>query len=314
MSIVAEELKLYRDISGRLSNVEVVHNHKNGLFPDVSEADQLAGITLTKKVFFKVANDADTQGVNAKTFIADITPGGSRAIIYDGSQRDTAPTGRKYGAGRLFADVSIGAVSIVVDAEPGNGANLIFQVGDELYINDGTNDETVTVSGVSWATDRATITISALVNAYLSAAPTTVSSCIESATIECITDNWVEASTSGTYDETASPVTNDNLAGIEQTWTLTFTSTTEFSVVGDTVGSIGTGSIVGNFAALNPNYSKPYFTLLAAGWGGSWVTNDTIVFQTHPATQPFFAELTIPPGTTAYSNDDVQLSMLIESA
>jgi len=315
MTIASEELKLYLASSGRISSTEVVDSVKNGLFRNVTEAEQAAGITITEKAFFKVANDADTQAVNARTFIADITPSDGRAILYDATQRDTTPIGRKYGAGRLNADVSAAAISIVVDAETGAGADLIYQVGDEIYINDGTNNEFAIVYSIVWSTDEATIGLTVgLENGYSAATPTTVSSCIESVSIECSTDNWVETSTSGTYDETGSPITNDNLGGIEQTWTLTFTSTTDFSVVGDVIGSAGSGTIAGDFSPSNADFAKPYFTLLAAGWGGSWVVSDTIVFQTHPAAQPFFCDLIIAAGAAAYSNDDIQFSMVVESA
>jgi len=182
-------------------------------------------------------------------------------------------------------------------------------------LNNGTDNEFATIDSVSWSTDQATIGLTTgLTHGYLSATPTTISSCIESATLETSTDNWIESSTGGTYDEAGSPVTNDNLGGIEQTWTLTFTSTTDFSVVGDVVGSIGTGSVSTNFTPVNATFAQPYFSLLSAGWGGSWAVNDTLVFQTHPAAQPFFCELIVDAGTASYSNDDIHFSLIIESA
>jgi len=315
MSIAAEELKLYRDISGRLSSTEVLDGYKNGLFSDITQDERTTGITVQLKVFFKVASLANDQGINAKTFIADITPSDGRAVLYTATQRDATPTGRKYGAGRLNADVIATATSIVVDAETGNGANLIFQVGDTLYIDNGTANEFAVISTVSWSTDQATIGLSSgLSNAYLAATPTTISSCIESAVIECTTDNWVETSSAGTYDEATYPIENDNLGCIEQTWTLTFTSSTAFSVVGDTVGSLLAGSVSADYSPSNSDFSSPYFTLLSAGFGGTWAINDTIVFQTHPATQPFFAELIIDAATAAYSHDDIKLAITLESA
>ena len=315
MTIVSEELKLYKDSGGRLSSTEVLNGYLNGLFPNVSEDERTAGITITKKAFFKVASAANTQAVNAKTYLADITPSGGRAVIVAATQRDTTPAGRYYGAGRLNADVIATATSIIVDAEAGNGVNLIFQVGDKLRIDDGSNGEFVTIDTVSWATDQATITLTAgLKYPYLAASATTISSCIESATIECSTDNWGETSTSGNYDEIAYPVTNNNIGGIEQTWTLTFTSTTDFSVIGDTVGNVGTGSISANFTPINADFAQAYFTLLASGFGGSWAVNDTIVFQTHPATQAFFLQLIVDAGTAEYSNDDITPQIYIESA
>jgi len=315
MTIASEELKLYRDSAGRLSSIEVLDGYKNGLFPDISEAERTAGITLTRKAFFKISNVANEQAVNAKTFIADITPSGGHAVMTSATQRDTVPAGRKYGAARLTNDVIATATSILVDAEPGNGANTIFQAGDTIYLSDGTSSEFATIDTATWTADQCAITLTAgLASSYLAATPTTVSSCIDSAAIECSTDNWVETSASGTYDESTYPIVNNNLGGIEQTWTLTFTSTTDFNVIGDTVGNIGVGSVSANFTPINPEFSQDYFSLLAAGFAGSWAINDMIVFQTHPATQPFFLELIIDAGTAAYSNDDITPQIHIESA
>ena len=315
MAIASEELKLYRDINSRISSIEVVDGFKNGLFPDVTEAERTAGVTITRKAFFKVANAQNTQAVNCKAFIKDITPSNGRAVLYDATQRETAPTGRMYGAGRLNADISTGATTIKVDAETGNGANLIFQVGDTLLITSGAgNSEFLTIGAVSWAADLATIDTNAIVNNYLVAGPTTISSVIDAASIEGTTDNYAITSAGGNYDDATYPVVNNNIGGIEQTWTVTFTSTINFNVIGDVVGSIGSGDINGDFLSNNPDFAQPYFTILQGGWGGAWLTNDTFVFQTHPAAQPFFCDLIIDPGTTEYSGDDITFGFIAESA
>lgn len=329
MPIASAELKLYKSSvvtnesgnGGRLSANEIVSGVANNLFPNITEAQRTAGITLKRKSFRKIANDADTAASNGKFYIKDITPGGTRAVLYAGTQRDTQGdlTGseRKYGAGRLAADVSAGATTLVVDVEPDNGAANIFQAGDTLYLSDGSNDEYVTIDtgGVSWSVDQATITLAAgTLNSYLAATPTTVSSCLEAASVVTSFDNWVETSTSGTYDEAGSPPTLDNIGTIEETWTLTFTSATDFSVVGDTVGSVGTGSTAGDFAPVNADFSKPYFTLLAAGFAGTWAIGETIVFQTHPAAFPHWCDLIVPAGTASYSNDAVTIGCSVEIA
>jgi len=319
MSILSAELKPYKDVSGRLSANEIISGYANALFRDVTPPEQLAGITLTEKLLYKIANDNETRGVNARFFISDITPGGSRTVLYAGTQRnevgDLTGSERKYGAGRLSADAIASATSIIVDVETGNSAESIFQVGDEIRIFDGTSKQFIILNSVSWAGDQATLGLATPLDAgYLAATPTVIASCIETAAIECLTDNWVETSTSGTYDEAGNPVVNDNLGGIEETWTLTFTSAVDFTVIGDTVGNIGGGNISANFTPVNPNFSKPYYSLLAAGFAGSWAINDTIVFQTHPAAQPLFADLIINPGTTAYSNDNIKIKMYVESA
>jgi hypothetical protein len=114
-------------------------------------------------------------------------------------------------------------------------------------------------------------------------------------TVACSADNWVEtAAVDGTYDETTYPLTLDNIGTIEQTWTLTFSSATEFEVVGDVVGSIGTGDTSTDFIPINEDWTKPYFTLDAYGWADTWQANDTVVFQTHPAAVPFWLAQHVP--------------------
>ncbi|MBF0310825.1 MAG: type II toxin-antitoxin system HicB family antitoxin [Magnetococcales bacterium] len=84
----------------------------------------------------------------------------------------------------------------------------------------------------------------------------------------------------------------DHIAGIEQTWTITFTSATDFTCAGDTVGSVGTGSRNSAFAPTNPDHARPYFTLPATGWGGTWASGNILSFKTHPATIPIWEKRT----------------------
>ncbi|RLA21687.1 MAG: hypothetical protein DRQ62_09195 [Gammaproteobacteria bacterium] len=317
--IIAEELKIYVDLAGRVSATQVVDGYKNGLFRDTTPGELLSGITHTEKCFYKIDNATNTQGVNARFFIADITVGDSRAVLFAGDQRnivaDLTGSERKYGAGRLNADVLASATSIVVDVEPGNGAALIYQAGDELRLADGINKEFAIIDSVVWVVDQATITLTAgLQYPYLSATPTTVSSCIKAAAIECTTDSWSLTSTAGTYDIASYPTETNNLGTVEQTWTGTFTSTTDYTMTGDTVGNVGNGNIASDFSPINADFAKKYLTILAAGFGGSFQIGDTFTVITHPATQPLFCDLIIPPGAASLSNDAVELNMYVESA
>lgn len=54
-------------------------------------------------------------------------------------------------------------------------------------------------------------------------------------------DNWVETG-AGTYNESTYPVLLDHIGTAEQTWTLTFTDATNFTVIGDTIGSVGSNT------------------------------------------------------------------------
>lgn len=329
MAILASEIVLMKSKvvtndntnGGRLSINQVASGVANAVFPVVTEAQRTAGYNDYRKLFYQILNDADLVANNARLRIPDISPAGTRCVLMAATQRDTQGnlTGseRKFGPGRLNADVSSGATVIVVDAEAGAGADLIFQAGDLIEISDGTNEEfaTIDAGGVSWATDQATITLAAgLTNSYTAATPTMVGSILEQAVIQAVVDNWQETSTSGTYDEVTNPLVLSNLGTIEETWTLTFSDATNFAVSGDSIGSVGSGSTAANFAPNNPDYSRPYFTLPSAGWGGTWAAGETIVFQTHPIALPAWVKRITPAGTPSFANDGIDLKISIESA
>jgi len=331
MAIVSAELKLYKssvvnDTSsngGRLSANEAVDAVKNNVFPDISNTERVAGITRSRKLHYKIANDDDLSGTSAHLCLDQITAGGGRVVIYESAanardtQGDLTGSERLYGVGELNADISASATSLVVNAEAGSGADLIFQDGDTVYISDGSNSEfaTIDTGGVSWSTDQATITLVAgTTNAYAAATPTVVAACIDQATVDTSTDNWVETSTLGTFDETTYPIINDSIGTVEETWTVTFSSATNYSVSGDTLGSIGSGITSSDFSPNNGDFTKPYFTLTAAGFGGTWANGETIVFQTHPSTIDFWADQITPAGTANITTDSTAFFLSLESS
>ena len=129
-------------------------------------------------------------------------------------------------------------------------------------------------------------------------------------------DNWGESSTSGTYDETTNPPIVDHIGSVEQTWTITFSDATNFSCSGDTLGSVGSGSIGGgDFAPNNTDFSKPYFTLTdgTPPWGGTWAASETITFKTHPAAAAIWEKRTVPAGADSLSGNKVVVAISGES-
>jgi len=313
MAIVNAELKAYRSKvvtntatnGGRLSSNEAVSGVANNIFPDAFADEILAGVTHFRKVFMKVADSENLTLNGAFAYLKNITLADSRYRLFSATQTDTQAdilTPRYYGAGALASDVSASDITITVDAEPGGGADLIFQDGDLLVISDGTSVEKATIAagGVSWATDQATVTLTAgLLNSYAAATPTNVSSLLEQASVSTSFDGFTVTSASGTYDDTGSPVGLDNIGSVEENWTLTFSDATNFSVSGDTVGAVGSGTVGVDFSPVNVDFSRDYFTLLAAGFGGTFAVAETIVFSTHPAALPIWLERIIPAGSAS---------------
>ncbi len=252
-----------------------------------------------------------------------ITAADDWVTMFAGTQTDTQAdisSPRIYGCASLKTDVSIGGGTLVVTVED-NSVSDMFVDGDTIRITDmvdpdsGTgNEEFHVINGTpSVADDEVTITLTGtLAEAFTTSSNSRVMSVYEPSDVECSVDNWVE--TGGfTYDEATYSVICDNIGTIEQTWTLTFSDDTNFTVSGNTVGSLASGVVGSDYSEDNTEFTKPYFTLLAAGWGGTPVNGNTLVFQTHPAAIPIWEERVIPPGATALSTNKTVLVVAGES-
>lgn len=325
MTILSSELKWYKaaEVSddttngGRMSANVITDSVKNNIFPDVSEAQRTAGITQYRKVFIKVANDDDLPMLTPRVFIETFTPGEDVVTFFTGTQTDTqagiSGSERKFGSGKLDATVVSGVSVFTVLTEGGSGA-AIFIAGDTIRISDktsvsdvGNNEEfhTIAAGGVSYASLIATITIEGtLANGYAAAA-TKVASVLEPGTIQATFDTVVNNSSAGTFDSaTSGNLVVDFLGGVEQDWTLTFTSATVFNITGNTLGLVGTGTVSTTTAPDNSDFTKPYFTILAAAFGGTFVATETITFSTRPASTPLWYQRIVSAGATSIGNNN----------
>lgn len=149
-------------------------------------------------------------------------------------------------------------------------------------------------------------------NAYSADGSTFASGCVYEEEMACSVDSWEESSSSGTYDEGTYPLGLHNDGTVEEDWTLTFSSASDFTVSGAYYGTVGSGTISGDFAPTNPNTGQPYFTLSADGWGGTWASGETIMFSTHPSAVPILLEQEVPAGTGAESVNPVPLRAYME--
>ncbi|MFN3077520.1 MAG: hypothetical protein ABT940_11680 [Alphaproteobacteria bacterium] len=298
-------------LGGRMSATEAPSGVKNAVWPDASADERAAGSVAYRKSFLKVASTSGTPLQNTRLFIETPTPGDDRVCLFPGTQTDVVAdlTGaeRLYSGGWLHADAASGAASITVLAE--HGADHIFRDGDLIRIS---NQATVGADGsqeylrlaatdaVSWNGDVATLTFDAgitLANAY-AASDTRVAPVIEVGTIATSVDTCGKVSAAGDYanGDPTTLIAVDAIGGIEQRWTITFSSPSAFTCVGDNVGAVGGGSVGGTFAPNNPAFSRPYFTLPSAGWSGTWVSGDVLTFSTHPAAVAIWQQRVIPAG------------------
>ncbi len=325
MTILESELKAYHaetvdDTSsngGRRSNASVITSGAvQNVFPHVFKSDRTSGLTRYRKVFYSVANDDDEVLSNAQPFFHHPPASGDHFLYwhegdFDDTQGDIIGSERRYGSAFLSTAASAGGSTLVVTCT--NAAQTsMFADGDPIMVSDKLlpssstgNEELHTISGTPVVSGlQVTITIaSTLANSY-AVDVTSVSSGMAAADIECSISGWSETvAGDGTYDESTYPVTLDNLGTVYDTWTLTFTDATNFTVSGAAEGSIGSGTTAGDFAPANSGRdSKPYFTLPASGWAGTWAAGDTVTFVTNPAEISVWETLIVPAGAAAVGN------------
>ncbi len=340
MSIVRAELLVFRpnEVSdnptngGRMTAVEIPSAVIGNLFPDAGEAERAAGSTKFRKAFYKNTNiEVPSGGVDSgltlsttRLFVENFTPADDAMYIHTGTQVDTENdlTGSEdlFGSGDLDTTVSGGATSIDVVVE--DGAVIQFRNGELIRLSDkadidasGTT-EFATISGVpSILGDVVTIGLTVgLVNGF-TAPGTRVAAVIEQGDLTAEFDSFVVTSgLSGTYDEVSFPPELDNIASIEQNWTLTFSDATNFTASGDTVGGVGSGTVGGDFAPTNSDFGRPFFTLRSAGYGGTYQSGDTITFHTIPASVPIWHKRIIPAGAASLAGNQAITVIRGESA
>ena len=310
---------------GRMAFAQLVSGVKNNLFPDVSQSERGAGSVKWRKAFIHINSAQDVALLNVRLFLDALTPAGDFVVFQPGTASDTQDqiAGRPYGIGTLFAPVAGGAgqIQVVCEHTAGYASLQPFRVGDLIRVSDrsssgGTgNEEFVTLTGVAYGPDHATLDFTpALVNAY-AVQPTLVSSVYPLASVGGTWSNLALTSATGSFDSaTVGNLVANNKGAIEQTWTLTFTGQ-GFSVSGNTVGMLQTfGSNYADFAPVNPATGTPYFTLKAAGWSGYFQPNETLRFDTHPAAIPVWYRRQVPAGTFSLANDFASLAIQGESA
>lgn len=329
MSIVSAELVWRKSATisdagsngGVMSATASTSGVKNNIFPDVPQSERTAGSDKYRKMFIHVANDDDLTLVAPKVFVETRTPGDDAVTLFAATQSDTQSgiTGaeQKYGMGTLNGTVSALATTIVVDVE--DWANLpifadamVIRISDKTDINDAVNNEEyATISGApSVNVNEITLTLAAgLTNGY-TAGVTKVSSVYEPGDVSASADNVVVTG-SGSF---VSGIVLDSIGSIEDSWTLTFDTATNYTVVGSATGSVGSGTVGGDFSPNNSDYTKPYFTIQSSGFSGTFTASDTITFDTHPASVPVWYYRKVPAGANSLSGNSVIVAIDGESS
>lgn len=329
MSVLPADIGLYpaQSVDGgrRHGAARVAKSAVGAVIPRITADEYAAGYDRTYKLFYVNESDADETAYDCFIIIDKPTDGDDWGVIYAGTARDDAsdhgsPT--LFGTAYLAADYTAGDPTVEVEVEDASLVGL-FADGQTFYVVDMSDQEASTgnrekavVSG-SPSVSGTTLTITladALANNYTVASGARACSAINVGDLVASFDNWAESfSGSGSYDEVGFPLLLDHLGTIEQTWTFEYIDGSTFTCTGDTVGTLSAeGSTASDYAPVNPNTGKPYFTLRSGGHGGVPVALDTITMQTHAAESGFYVNL-IGPASGTKTASTLAPAMIYES-
>lgn len=311
---------------GSMASAILTTGVKNAVFPDVRHAERTAGSDKWRKVFLHFAPVDSSQALDVKLVPWAPTVAADRVRVRLGTQSDqqtaiAATPGNAYGAANVnAASVAAGATSVAVALESAD--ETIFRVGDTVYITDKAsigatfgNEEYAVLTGVSVDGTTATLSFAALQYAYAESPGVK----IRVASVIALGDVLPEAvagsvtSAAGTFD--TAQVSVVPRSAIEDTWTLTFTGATSYSVSGASTGALaGTGSTAGSFAPTNTAFGGPYFSIPTGAFGGTFTAGDTVTFTTHPAARGIWLRRIVPAGAASFSSNSFTLAVDCETA
>jgi len=339
------DLRLYKSkTNGRMSDTEILTGRVQNLLTHVSASQRTSGYFDYYKMWWQVADDADGVGVDPQMYFDYPTLSDDDYVMFFEMDDRVAienitgyatgtDTEDKYGVAILASAITAGDQTCTVTVKNANlasGNDLIFRDGDTIKVTSKLldtsltgNEETQTISGTpSVDSDGVTITITiadsaGFANDYAANTISRVRSIIEPTTdyetsVGSLTITATDSS--ATYDDTSYPITLDNIGTVDEDWTITFTSATEFRLDGDSLGTgVATGDTSTLFTPTNSGRSKPYFTLSSLGFSGTWTAGDTIEFTTSPAAKGLGIKRVVPAGSGPLSNNKVGACLVVEA-
>lgn len=109
------------------------------------------------------------------------------------------------------------------------------------------------------------------------------------------------------YNDALYPIAVTNKGSIQERWAIVFTDTTNFRIIGEVSGQIGTGNVNADCAPINPITSAPYFVVKKEGWGTGWVSGNVLRFNTIAAMYPLWCIRTVKQSEPTTLSDNFQI-------
>jgi hypothetical protein len=326
--MLSTDLKVYKaKANGRMDGASpVTSGALQNVFPHVTSAQRTAGHFDYRKTFWKIADDADGAALDPEIYQDAPTLSATDYIVmFLMGQRDRVEdltgyatgtdTQTKYGSAVLEEDITAGASTIVVtvkNAALASGNDAIFRNDGKIKLTDKAtadaltgNEEVLTIAGAPVVSGtEITITVAEeIANNYTANGVARVSSMIKPGDIETSSTTPVVTSAAGTLNTTTYPIILDNIGTVDEDWTITFTDATHYTLTGDSLGTVTTGTISADLAPNNPDFTKPYFTLEWEAFGDTWAAGNTITFTSHPAAVGIGQKRGTPAGTASLANN-----------
>jgi len=308
---------------GRMTRNISADNAANNDFPNVTQAQRIAGLTTWRKRHLHVASAAEVAALNNRIYLNATTPGADWVHFCPGTHTDTqdtllASTPDYYGGATLLAAIASAATALSLVPEdmasatalqPWRAGQLI-RISNQPYDDDAANTTWATIAAVAYAADRINITLGAPGATAAHAAGTYVAGVYVVPSVQASATAPVITSTAGTF---TAPVVH-NIGTVLQNVTLTFTSPTAFGISGDTLGSLGNGTTTSTTAPTAAGAGGPYFTLPSTAFGGSFVAGATITFTTSPAAIPIWLRRDVPANCPSLTGNSASWAWTCESA
>jgi hypothetical protein len=303
---------------GRMSANTAASGERGAIFPDVRNAERIAGSDRLRKVFVHFAPSSLSPAIDVRIVPYQPTPAGDCVVIYPGTHTDTQATFpvpvRAWGVGTSPA-LAAGATSITVTLEPGSPP--IFAAGDTIYITDmATPDSTTgseeyaTVASVISGTGTQTLTLaSGLMYAYTSPR---VASVIRPGDVEATISGTAKTGAANTPVWTALQLVQANT--VTDSWTLTVGSGGAVTVTSNAYGLTGTGSVTAGVTVNNPAFGGNAVLIPPSFFGGTWASGDSATWDTTAAAVPLWLRRIVPANTPSFAANSFTLLVDLESA
>jgi len=309
--MLSTDLKLCRGLNitdtsahgGRMAATFITSGAASNLFPPIFSADRIAETITQQKTFLKFNDDADGVAYNARVFYVGDPAGDDFCKFWAGTQRDTRAdiTGSEdyFSAGLLETGVDATETTISVevkdaDQTAGFAANGLVVISSKTLPTSSTGTlevMTITADAPTVVGNVVTMTFTeGLANSYLAGAKVSAVYVVAE-TKTSISDT----SHTGGADVDFDLITLDNIGTVDEDWVGTFTSPTAYTLVGDSLENVGSGTISATFSPLHATFAKPMLNIPATVFDGLTIsTGNTFSFSTHPASIPAWHEKNNP--------------------